>query len=210
MTEKLFWGNYEINYKMFLFLLMFTYVLIFTSFCKRVWCLALEPHCDFRVLYSDDRQEDKNGHSYVKLDGDIVKSGFIPSSTLWSSVTPASLQSSVTLAPPTMLVAAAVPRSLEPAMTLSSIGPPSVPSGPPALSPLVGPQMSAATPSTSWLLAPSTPPCVVSTGMFWVCAMCQASKPPGHHRHPPITIPSPHPAIIPAAISSSTSKTPSI
>ncbi|KAF4103695.1 hypothetical protein G5714_016578 [Onychostoma macrolepis] len=26
-----------------------------------------------RVLYSDDRQEDKNGHSYVKLDEDIVK-----------------------------------------------------------------------------------------------------------------------------------------
>ncbi|KAF4095124.1 hypothetical protein G5714_024202 [Onychostoma macrolepis] len=26
-----------------------------------------------KVLYRDDRQEDKNGHSYVKLDGDIVK-----------------------------------------------------------------------------------------------------------------------------------------
>ncbi|KAF4114355.1 hypothetical protein G5714_004578 [Onychostoma macrolepis] len=26
-----------------------------------------------RVLHSDDRQEDKNGHSYVKLDEDIVK-----------------------------------------------------------------------------------------------------------------------------------------
>ncbi len=26
-----------------------------------------------RVLYRDDRQEDKNGHSYVKLDEDIVK-----------------------------------------------------------------------------------------------------------------------------------------
>ncbi len=42
---------------------------------------------------------------------------------------------------------------------------------------------------------------VVSTGMLWVCAMCQTpSKLPGHHRHPPITIPSPHPAIIPALL----------
>ncbi len=29
--------------------------------------------CNSRVLYSDNRQEDKNGHSYVKLDEDIVK-----------------------------------------------------------------------------------------------------------------------------------------
>ncbi|XP_058626929.1 uncharacterized protein LOC131537475 isoform X4 [Onychostoma macrolepis] len=58
---------------------------------------------------------------------------------------------------------------------LSSISPPSAPSDPPALSPSVGPQMSAATPSTSWLLPPSTPPCVVSTGMLWTCAHTPAN-----------------------------------
>ncbi|KAF4099120.1 hypothetical protein G5714_019246 [Onychostoma macrolepis] len=31
------------------------------------------PRVSEIVLYSDDRQEDKNGHSYVKLDEDIVK-----------------------------------------------------------------------------------------------------------------------------------------
>ncbi|XDV39250.1 hypothetical protein PO909_008514 [Leuciscus waleckii] len=119
-----------------------------------------------------------------------------------SSITPAPPQPSGTLASPLTLFAVASLRSPVPAMSLISIGSPSVPVDPSASSTSVVPQL-LSTFTPSWLLRPSTPPWTVSTGELWVCAIVLfPSSPPGDSRNPhvipplsssPVTTPSPPP-----------------
>ncbi|XP_051741013.1 uncharacterized protein LOC127507759 [Ctenopharyngodon idella] len=112
---------------------------------------------------------------------------FLPSGSPLSSVS--SPQSSGTLSPPMTLVVTTSPGSPAPAMLLSIIDPPSAPSDPGLSSPLVLPQMSAATPTASWLFTPSW---AVGSGKLWVCAIGTPPPSTSGSRRPTITIPLSH------------------